>query len=52
MRSVPLIDLTFLIEFAAPVQECQIGGTGNREKTNPCEAVKPEMTWKREGADI
>jgi hypothetical protein len=26
------------------VQELQIGGIGNREKTNRCEAVKLEMT--------
>jgi hypothetical protein len=26
------------------VQELQIGGTGKREKTNRCEAVKLEMT--------
>jgi hypothetical protein len=49
---VPVIDLKSLAEFAEPVQGLQIGGTGNREKTNPCGAVKPEITQKRQGADI
>jgi hypothetical protein len=28
-------------------QELEIGGTGNREKTNPCGAVKPEIAGDR-----
>jgi hypothetical protein len=37
MIPVPLFDLTLLIER-------QTGGAGNREKTNPCGAVKLEIT--------
>jgi hypothetical protein len=41
-----------LFEFAKPVQELQIGGPGNREKTNRCEAVKLEITGVPDSAAI
>src|SRR5882724_8836756 len=47
MIPVPLFHLTFPCEFAEPAQELQTGGTGNREKTNRCEAVKLEITGNR-----
>jgi hypothetical protein len=34
-------------EFEEPAREFQIGGTGTREKTNRCEAVKLEITGNR-----
>jgi hypothetical protein len=52
MIPVPFVDLTFLTRIRGTG-----AGTSNRrhrngEKTNPCEAVKPEIPQRGRGADI
>jgi hypothetical protein len=52
MIPVPLLALTFQLARLWRTQELQISRAWkHRERTNPCEAVKPEITQARRVAD-